>query len=75
VREKQCVVAALSGQQGQRQLGAGPHRLHMGDEPAAKLESVKLGLIKQQSQHLFPIHFTSPSKGKRGDTSHPWRRN
>jgi hypothetical protein len=32
----------------------------MGLKPAAELESVKLSLIEQQTQHLFPIHFTNP---------------
>jgi hypothetical protein len=53
-------MAAFAGQQEQSLLGAGPDGLHVGLEPAAELESVKLSLIKQQSQHLFPIHFTSP---------------
>jgi hypothetical protein len=57
-------VTALPGQQGQRLLGAGPDRLHMGLEPAVELESVKLSLIEQQSQQLFPIHFTNPSGNK-----------
>src|SRR5208282_6471125 len=46
---------------GQGLLSAGPDRLYMGLEPTAELESVKLSLIEQQSQHLFPIHFTNPS--------------
>jgi hypothetical protein len=61
VGEEQRVMAALPRQQGQSLLGAGPDRLYMGQEPTAELESVKLSLIEQQSQHLFPIHFTNPS--------------
>jgi hypothetical protein len=41
-------------------VGAGPDGLYIGLEPVAELESVELSLIEQQSQHLFPIHFTSP---------------
>jgi hypothetical protein len=58
--EDQRVMAALASQQRDRLLSAGPDRLQMGLKPAAELESVKLSLIEQQTQHLFPIHFTNP---------------
>jgi hypothetical protein len=34
--------------------------------PPAELESVKLSLVKQKTQHLFPIHRTNPSIFKPG---------
>jgi hypothetical protein len=58
--EEQCVMAAFSSQQRQSCLSARPQRLNMQLKPAAELESVKLSLIEQQTQHLFTIHVTNP---------------
>jgi hypothetical protein len=38
-------------------------------EPAAELESIKLGLIEQQSEHFFPIHLINPLQAKIGPGS------
>jgi hypothetical protein len=53
-------MAAFSSQQRQSCLSARPQRLNMQLKPAAELESVKLSLIEQQTQHLFTIHVTNP---------------
>ncbi len=56
MRKQQREVAAFSGQKAQRLFSAWPAPMHMGLKPAAELESVKLSLIEQQPQQLFPIH-------------------
>jgi hypothetical protein len=60
MREEEGVMPALNGEKGQGLFGARPERLYVGLEPAAELESVKLSLVEQQSQHLFTVHFTNP---------------
>jgi hypothetical protein len=62
LREDQRVMAALGRQQSEGQFSARPCWVNMGQKPAAKLESIKLGLVEQQSQHIFPIHRSNPSK-------------
>ena len=60
VREKEGVMAAFGCQEREGFLAAWPDGANVSLKPAAELESVKLSLIEQQTQHLFPIHFTNP---------------
>jgi hypothetical protein len=61
VGEEQREVAAFFGEQVDGGFCSGPERADMGMEPPPELESVKLSLIDQQTQHLFPVHGNNPS--------------
>jgi hypothetical protein len=53
-------VTALGGEQGESFFSSRPDGAYMGGEPTAEFKAVELGLIKQQTQQLFFIHFTNP---------------